>query len=69
MLTDKIMIQTPMCPLCWRRGMIQVDPLEWERYQQIGDVQRCFTNTAAEREQIITGTHPGCFDKMYPQEN
>jgi hypothetical protein len=68
MLTDKIMIQTPMCPVCMRRGLIQVDPLEWERYLEGRLIQQCLTNSVAEREQIITGTHPGCFDKLYPQE-
>jgi hypothetical protein len=68
-MLDKISIQTPMCPVCWRRGMIQVDAVEWSLHTGGVEIDRCMTNSVAEREQIRTGLHPECFNKLYPKED
>jgi len=67
-MTDKIWIQTPQCLVCWKNGLIQVDDLEWARHQNGIEIHRSLSNSVAEREQIITGTHPGCWQEMFSEE-
>lgn len=66
-MMDKIWIQTPQCVVCWKNGLLQVDEAEWVRYQSGVAVQRAFSNSPDEREQIMTGIHPGCWQE-FPKE-
>ena len=61
-----VTITTRICVHCRRPGTLEVPMDELTIYQQGAYVQDAFTSlNAGEREQIITGTHPACWDAMF----
>lgn len=63
------MYMTKRCAYCNRTGSIMVDEKELLHYLRgnyIGDSFR--TMSIPLREQIISGTHPECWDAMFGQE-
>lgn len=65
-----ISVPTQQCPECGLYGEISIEWSAWEigktkRWQ--GEyIQDCFpTLSPAEREQIMTGIHPKCWDEMF----
>lgn len=69
-------IQT--CPYCRKPSEIVVDADRYERWQEgkrrgesaaISGIQVIFPDlTADEREVLISGTHPECWDRLFPPE-
>ena len=60
---------TRRCPVCYKTGTIMVDEQELLHYLRGNYVQDSFkTMPAPLREQIITGTHPECWQKMFGTE-
>ena len=62
--------KTEVCRYCGKRGFVSVfthdlmDYLDKKKY-----VQNAFPYlSAGEREQIMTGTHPECWDNIFPDE-
>ena len=64
---DTLTIETPKCPHCHKPGTVQVTRDGWERYTKRGElVQVAFPEMPADqREQLINGTHPKCWDEMF----
>lgn len=64
-------IPTPICPVCGEGGTIIVqmnDYLLWTSPNR-PKIQDCFPSLSADlREQILTGTHPKCWEILFPPE-
>jgi len=59
-------IQTPRCVVCRESGEVEVDDFEGRAFLSgVGHIQAAMpTTSAAVREQLITGTHPKCWDEI-----
>lgn len=63
-----ITIET-VCPFCGHRNTIAVYADDYERWQAGGLVQDCFPYLSADdREMLISGICPKCWDSMFPDE-
>lgn len=62
-----VTVQTPVCPMCGKRATLTVSKEGWEKYDRgRGDfIQVAFPElTPDEREMLMTGLHPHCWDAM-----
>lgn len=63
------MYMTRRCPVCHKTGSVMVDEGELLHYLRGNYVSDSFkTMPVPLREQIITGTHPDCWESMFGQE-
>ena len=64
-----VKVQTKPCICCHETGLITVDYAQYIKWQEGMLVQQAFPDlSASEREMLITGTHPKCWDKMFGKE-
>lgn len=57
------------CNLCRTELEIPVTEKDWKKYQEGELIQRCFPYlTPEQRELIISGTCPDCFNKLFGKE-
>jgi len=61
---------TPECFHCGMTGSIQIEATEYASglaKREAGElIQYCFPSlSSGEREQVLTGTHPECWDEMF----
>lgn len=62
---ELVNVKTPTCIMCGRGAVLTVPKAGWEKYEKGEYVQVAFPNlTADEREMLINGTHPDCFDEL-----
>ena len=60
--------------MCNRIGLVKVETNDWIEYTQTPRAERRFIQDIffykdkADREQIMTGTHPKCFEEMFKEE-
>lgn len=60
---------TKRCVLCGKPGIVGVDENELFAYLRGNSAQESFKSlTIGLREQIISGTHPECWDLMFANE-
>lgn len=61
---------TPLCIFCRQSSKVEVTEEQRRRYYLEGEkVQDVFPNwTADQRELLMTGTHPECWEKMFSEE-
>lgn len=66
---DTIEFRTGACPYCGQHGSVRVT-LDDQARRAAGElVQHAFPEMpAALREQIISGTHPACFDALFDDD-
>jgi hypothetical protein len=65
----KTIYMTKRCPVCFKVGSIAVEEHELFTYLRGEYVGRAFQSlTAPFREQIISGVHPECWQKMWGEE-
>lgn len=58
--------QTPACPHCHKTSEVGLDFKDVERWQGGELIQRVWPEmTPAERELLMTGTHPDCWNEMF----
>ena len=63
-------IYTKKCVWCGKQGVVQVDEKELYNYLRGNPVQESFKSlTTGLREQIISGTHPECWDKYMDDDS
>ena len=73
-VVEGMILVTPPCMVCGEAGEILLDAEQAERYNTLYVQQGQFiqnalpTLSAGQREQIINGTHPECFDRLFPVE-
>ena len=62
---DAVMVNTPSCFHCGLTGQVNVMRRDLERWQGGELIQRAFPEMTPDvREQMISGTHPECWDAM-----
>lgn len=63
-------IYTLPCPLCGKASSIEVEEEAFRNWNQRGmHIQNAFPKWSDdERELLITGTHPNCWDILFPDE-
>lgn len=65
-----VTVTTPRCIVCGRTAELTVPKPGWELYQKGEYVQVAFPNLSPdEREMLINGTHPDCFDIIAPPDD
>jgi hypothetical protein len=61
---------TKKCPGCFQAVTIEVDKDNYFRWKGGELIQRAFPElTPDQRELLISGTHPECWDKMFADED
>jgi len=63
-------VPTPRCWECGKTGTVIVQMSDYLRWtSERLPLQNAFPTLSAElRQQILTGTHPECWEKMFPPE-
>lgn len=64
---DQIKYETKACVVCGEKSLIELDGKKYHRWTEGGEhVQNVWPEkTADERELLITGTHPDCWNNMF----
>lgn len=66
---ETMTVQTPVCFHCHRAGFVTVLKTDYERYKAGALAQVAFPEMLpGEREMLISGTHPKCWDEMFADE-
>ena len=61
---------TKRCVWCHENGIVQVDETELYAYLRGNPAQKAFKSlTTGLREQIISGTHPECWDRYMDSDS
>lgn len=64
--TGNIIITTNPCSWCGKTSKVVVDAVQHAKWVQGAYVQKAFpAMNADEREQLISGTHPACWEEMF----
>lgn len=63
-------VETPLCLVCGFHGQVEV-PMKGFLIRQLGGlIQEAYPDMdKALREQMISGTHPQCWEKVYGNHN
>jgi hypothetical protein len=68
-MSNLIAVKTKPCCVCNEYEVWSLDRQLVERWQGGENIQRVFPNMSAEeREVLISGIHPACWDKLFPGE-
>ena len=68
--TENVLIHTPLCMMCGKSAVLSVPNTGWGEWQRGKNIQDALPMlTKEEREMLITGTHPDCFDAMFPPDD
>lgn len=66
---DIITIKTKACMVCQKSSLLQLDYDAVQKFEAGAFVQDAFPDMSpADREMLITGTHPDCWDKIFPED-
>lgn len=61
---------TKQCPYCGLDNGVEVDEEAYERWRAGAFVQDAFPNLSPnQREALITGIHPKCWNKMFGEDD
>ena len=68
-MSDTIVVKTKPCCVCDQYEVWSLDRQAVESWQSGEYIQKAFPNMSAEdREILISGTHPACWNKLFPEE-
>jgi hypothetical protein len=68
--SDTVIVRTPPCFACSKPGSISVERSGFAAWQAGALIQHALPAlSAAERELLISGTHPACWDALFPEED
>lgn len=68
-MSKYIKVFTKRCVRCQDQGVITVWEDDWNRYLNGALVQDAFPDLIAPiREQIVSGTHPKCWEELFADE-
>jgi hypothetical protein len=60
-------VVTPKCSVCGQYGVLNVEYDAWEKWRNGTLMQKAFPDMPRElREQLMSGIHPACWQKMFP---
>lgn len=63
-------ITTPVCRYCNTADTIELSEAEVQALAEFRPIQDALPNrTDDERELLISGTHPACWDALFPEED
>ena len=69
-MSETIAVKTKTCRVCGEYEVWSLDRAALERWQAGEYIQNAFPEMSMEdREILITGTHPACWDKLFPKED
>ena len=68
-MSSTIAVKTKPCCVCGEYEVWSLDRELVDRWQGGENIQKVFPDmSASEREILITGIHPACWDKLFPGE-
>lgn len=69
-MSEEKNIQTPACPVCKEQSYVNVRVSGYDAWKYGGQfIQRALPELSDDdRELLLTGTHPQCWDKLFPTE-
>jgi hypothetical protein len=68
-MSSTIAVKTKTCSVCGEYEVWSLDRELVDRWQGGENIQRVFPYmSAGEREILITGIHPDCWDTLFPKE-
>ena len=68
-LTPQVSIETKRCIVCGEDGEVTMPRSAYSRFMHGVAIQQAWPQgTPGEREQLINGTHPECFDRLFGGE-
>jgi hypothetical protein len=69
-MSDTIIVKTKTCCVCNEYEVWSLDRAAVTSWQEGENIQRAFPDMSVEdREILISGTHPACWDKLFPEED
>lgn len=64
-MSDTVDVITPKCPMCDKESLVAVEAVGFRTWQAGAYIQVALPMLdAGERELLMTGMHPTCWDKM-----
>lgn len=64
-----VVVKTKPCPVCGKTSILEIDRTGFELWQNGTFIQQALPNLSAdEREMLLTGTHPDCWDAMWDED-
>ena len=68
-MSDTIEVKTKTCCVCDKFEVLTLNRSAVESWQEGEYIQNAFPDMSDnERELLISGTHPTCWDKLFPRE-
>lgn len=62
-------VETPRCVVCHKGGVMTVNKRGYAAWQRATKIQFALPELSADqREQLMTGTHPKCFEEIFSEE-
>lgn len=69
MISNTIVVRTKPCHVCGNYELWSLNRKAVESWQSGEYIQNAFPDMSMEdREVLITGTHPACWNKLFPEE-
>jgi hypothetical protein len=69
-VSETIVVKTKTCTVCGEYEVWSLDRKAVESWQAGEYIQNAFPEMSMQdREVLITGTHPACWDKLFPEED
>lgn len=69
MISNTIIVRTKPCHVCGNYELWSLNRKAVESWQAGEYIQNAFPDMSMEdREVLITGTHPACWNKLFPEE-
>ena len=68
-MSETIVVKTKPCTVCGEYEVWSLDRQAVTKWQEGEMIQNAFPDMSmADREILISGTHPACWDKLFPEE-
>ena len=61
-----IAVETRPCQMCGKTSVVRLDEEKFNRWRQGEHIQNVWPEMSADnREVLISGTHPACWDRLF----
>lgn len=68
-MSNTMLVKTKPCTVCGEYEVWSLDRDSVIRWREGEHIQHAFPDmSAGDREVLISGTHPACWDKLFPEE-
>lgn len=69
-MSNTMLVKTKPCCVCGEYEVWSLDRAAVMSWQEGEHIQHAFPDmSAGDREILISGTHPACWDKLFPEED